>query len=293
MQAVTGRASAWLDAFLDAYFKTRRIEAGGRIYRALGIESLYEKLALAAGERPLGPLDRMTPLEELEFSKADLERTLTGSNYFDFANMVRVVAYLPPLSMAFRSSLWVGFVWGILLILLHLSMVCVERYKRILCATYLTILPEGFVAQPKALIVPKAMKEASLAARFFGQWWWETETIYVRLGFERFRKFVHFYANRTRIDPKERITGSKFQFVEGVGRQNLDNFLQTTRVSETTHLVGLGLNVPLLIPFAVVGHTFGVVYVGAIIVFDAYCAGLQRYHRVRASRLRRDRKKKS
>jgi hypothetical protein len=164
-------------------------------------------------------------------------------------------------------------------------MVLIERYKRVLCEDYAARLPAEFLP-PRA---PQPVATGGLADRYFGLWNFEHERLYRLLGFERFRQFIHFYANRTRLSVEDRLGGAKFQFVEARSRAAIESYMRGTRVSEATHLIGAVLNLPLAIPFWAAGLVGWSLYAWAIVLFDVYCAGLQRYHRVRAGRLERRR----
>lgn len=278
-----------LDRVLESYFRVKGFEKDGIFFRLTGIQKLYEAVARLFNEEPLGPPSRLSSLENLHFGHADFERMLMASRYYDLANVCKALLYLPAVIAAFVLGVPLAAGWGATLLTMHYLMVSIERYKRVLCVVYLPLVPPDYVPVPRVVRPPR---EASAFANFFfGPWRWESAKLYRALGVEVMQRFVQFCANLTRVEAKNRVEGEKFRFIDQAKRQSLTEFLGSTRTSEGIHLIALGLNLPLLIPFIMSGHKGWSVYVGFIILFDLYCVFLQRYNRVRMHRIRRVKEK--
>lgn len=253
---------------LDRWYRLRRWERGGRIYRALGLVPVFKRIAALFGETLPDPTAAAYTCEQLQQLDA-------RARYHELVNMISVLVQLPLPAMAWHVGQPLLVVYGLILMAPHVLSIMLERCKRAIC--------EDLIASGTVTGVPQRRSDgaSSDAGCARGQWFFgplpcETESLYLRIGVERFRRFV-LWLMRT---ASAGVGGRPFRNVTG-GRAGLIAFEAQTRTAELTHLLGTTLHIPFAVVFWRARYPAGLAFVAFLWWLNLICALLQRQHRVR------------
>ncbi len=243
-----------------------------RHYERLGTRRVYAMTTALAAETMLpSPSDGAAAVPAAPV----LQRTAELSRYYESNNWVRFVLLVP-----FLISFWrVHWGWHVAyvaaLATMHLSSVVVERYKRALCRE-LAHRAEPHVPRDNGAPLPPMGR-----SWFYDPKRFETMRLYQLVGMELFRRFMEAWADCTRLTRDQRAQGAHATHLERPSRQDLDLFERATRTNEKMHDFGILLDLPLAVPYWLLGIWPLVVWAALIALFDLYCAVLQRYLRLR------------
>ena len=259
---------------LERWYRLRRFERSGRIYRALGLVALFARIAAVFGETLPDPT-------VATLSREKMERLCARARYHELVNVISVLVQLPLLAMAWHVGQPLLVVYSLILLIPHVISIMLERYKR---AVLLDLIAAGTPAREGIVRAADAspQPERPHTGWFFGPFPCETELLYVRIGVERFRRFVLWLMKIASASEG----GSAFRNVTG-GRAGLAAFDAETRTAELTHLLGTTLHVPFAVVFWRERYSAGLVFVLFLWWLNLICALLQRQHRVRLQLLLR------
>lgn len=309
------------ERFLDWWGHLRPFERSGRIYEYLAIRPVYSALARIFGEPRLPSSRAITAATAETFAALSREevRTLRDrSHYFESVHLFIGLTYMPLalIQLPLNAGLTL---YALVLILLHLWIVPVERYKRALCVRLLShtdpTLPDAPSPQREPVIneIRKEVRdetreetrqeireevrenrtsdEAGLNATvavsverhwLFGPWKWESEQLYRSLGVESFRAAVLEVDRITSpIDQRQ----SRPRSIASLDPEDLGAFEQHTRIAQTSHLFGIGLHLPFLIGDTLYRSLPGMLYILFLLAIDTYALLLQRATRIRLRRV--------
>lgn len=234
-------------------------------FEALGVRSLYLLVARLVHERLLPS----TSEEIGDWTQPELDEALQTTRYFSAANVARAACYVPHFIAFLVIRYWPGFIYVVLLFLLHALLVIVEHYKRALCARWKPFAPAEEVKHPEP--------EPEVPPGWFRLAKVETELFYRRTGLEAFRLFVTWVMSTLTYG----FSGKKMRFIPEPNRTLVVAFERATRVSEAVHWWS-GVSVLPLVLFSWYKAPLGVAIWSTVVVWgDVMLALLQRYHRAR------------
>lgn len=261
------------------------MEANGRTYEILGIRGCYRGVARLFGETPLPhtrSIQAMSSLSEAGLDAHALDRMYYATRYYEAVHLVCASFALP--LVYFMAVYWQPWLFGYATVLfaLHLLNTFQERYKRCLCWLLIQKPPS---APPPSPAASSDSESDSPPPFWFRPAPFETARFYRRLGVERIRRIVLNVTSNTMLDDRQRANGEKPAYMNGYSLENVRAFQKQTQTAEVSHIVGVFLHAPFLVHFLREGFWAGGGYVLFMNLANAYCALLQRYHRVRLARI--------
>ncbi len=273
--------------WLERYYQQSGMEANGRTYEILGLRACYRTLARLFGEKTLPDtraIQSMTTLSESGLDAPALDRMYHATRYYEAVHLVCATFTLPLVYFTLIYwNLWL-FGYAFALFALHLVNTFQERYKRCLC-WLLIQKPGSKTAKSETEPPPPAAEIVAPLSGWFTPARFETMKFYRVLGIERIRRIVLNVTSNTMLDDRQRAKGEKPAYMNGYSLENVRAFQKQTQTAEVSHIVGLFLHFPFLYHFLREGFWTGGAYVLFMNVANAYCALLQRYHRVRLARI--------
>ncbi len=256
---------------IDRYLQLRRFEKSGRFYERLGIRHMYRWLVGLGGGAPLPPATQPQAV-----ASEWLHRTKNDARYYEIANLIRGLLYVPPATLGLWRDVWLSTFVLVPLIIFHALCVLTERYKRALCFVH--------TPDPDAQGEPGIDKSSgSTPDDVVDHWWYtprkfETPRLFKALGMDRIRELTKTYVQKTR---EEEGSEGPVQYLDPGSRESLIQFERGTRTGEFLHLSSGLLNVPPIVGLLMHGLWYGAVYVFLIFTIDMLLVILQRYHRAR------------
>lgn len=291
--AARGRRPPAPARFVQAWTRVRRFERTGRIYEALGLRSVFSRIAGMFGEE----LPPSVSARSGSHGAPEAERLLRSyarTRYHELVNLIALAVYAALLAMLVIDGQGVLAVYCLLLMVTHALPALMERYKR---ARYEAILDSEGIAdrtisvaavwRPQAAKAPACLT-GRLASAYFTPRRFETDRFYRMIGMEAFRAFVLRLFEATMPQGESaiaRATGAPGaeadmdRFLKG--RSDVIAFETNTRIAEATHLTGMLLHIPFAAAFIAERSLAGALYVALMLATNLACVLLQRWHRAR------------
>jgi hypothetical protein len=288
------RANATLETFLENYCRVKRIERKGRLYEVLGMRRIYRIMAAIYHEAMLPTARDLREGRAPDLHPAEVKTRYADTGYYEIVNAIYCIVYLPLLIyLYFQRQKWL-LAYSLGWLGLHTLCVLLERYKRSLGTAWLDDYRER-----NAPAAPPLPDEAPTPAfpRWLYRWYFriapfETERLYRAVGTERFRLFVVWLKQMTTLNPEREGAKQRIRYLDGITPNAIETFLEDTRISEITHVIGTLTLVPFLVVFIREGATPGLLLLVPLLWGNIYSVLLQRYHRVRVARIRQRRRRK-
>lgn len=288
------RANERLEAWIEGYCRSSRPERDGKLYERLGLRPVYLKVAALFGDPVLPTAREVRAGHHGDLPPARVKELVADSGYYEIVNLIYCIAYLPLLVyLTLQKKKWL-LIYGLGWLCVHALCVVLERYKRALGRVWLEDYRQrGEPPPPPTDETPTSAFPVWLNGTYFRAYPVETTKLYRGMGTERFRLFVVWLKQMTTQNTEPDRPKQRIRYIEGITPNHIEQFVEDTRVSEVTHVVGTLTLVPFLIVFAQEGATIGIVTLVPLFWGNIYSTLLQRYHRVRVARIRQRRRSQS
>lgn len=287
-----GRANRSLESLLESYARPTRMERNGRIYELLGLCPIYRKVAATFGDPQLPTVSDLKTGKGADLNLASVKELYADSGYYEAVNFIYCIAYLPLLGYMYVQKQNAYVLYGLFWLIVHSLCVVLERYKRVLGAAW---LEDHRRRHPDAVAVREDIPPISsfpvwMHQQYFRSYGFESEKLYRAVGTERFRLFVVWLKQLTTLNAEPGRPKQRIRYIEGITANYIDQFLEDTRISEVTHVVGTLSLIPFFVLFVREGSPVGMAALAPLIWGNVYSTLLQRYHRVRVARIRNRRR---
>ncbi|MCS6775646.1 MAG: hypothetical protein RMJ43_06295 [Chloroherpetonaceae bacterium] len=280
------RATETLEPLVERYTRLRGIEHNGRLYEHMRLRSLYCRVATLFGDPVLPPATTPDLRTQSPLNLRQVKKLYIDSGYYEIVNLIYCIFYLPLVAYLILQGQTVITLYATAWIGVHALCIVLERYKRALALAWLTHQHSQSTWDASS---PEASPHSAFPA-WMHRWYFqplclESEKLYQALGTERFRLFVVWLKQLTALNPEAEQPKRKIRYIEGATPAHIEQFLEETRISEVTHVIGLLSLVPYAILFWRDATPTGMVTLTPLIWGNLYSTLLQRYHRVRIARI--------
>lgn len=267
--------NALLAIVVRQYMRLAPWERSGRIYEWLGIASLDRLLASFFGATVV---PRMKP--GLTVSRHFLSDQYHRGRYSEIVNIVCVLIYVVILAFCYVHRLPWAFWYSVILMVTHLQVIPVERYKRALIAEWMR--HQDLLTDEEIPIRPRRTAE-QLHHWFFSPRPFESEKFYDKLVVDSYRRFVSWLTFLSQAETKDNAPPANA--LKKRSLDYLDDFEVGTRQSEVIHWIGITEHIPLYIAFISVQAWAGLGWMLWPLYLNVWAIFLQRQHRARITRL--------
>lgn len=288
------RASDALETFLESYCRVSRPERNGRLFELLGVRRFYQLTSAIYHEPMLPTVQTLREGKAADIHPARVKVIYADSGYYEIVNLIYCLAYLPLLiHLYLLRQKWL-LAYGLAWLGLHVACVTLERYKRSLATSW---LEDYRVKHPSEPPLPEEESvssafPAALYRFYFRAAPFESARLYRALGTEWFRLFVVWLKQITTLNPEQTGKKRRIRYLDGITPNAIEKFLEDTRISEVTHVIGTLTLVPFLIILLQERSTSGLIALAPLLWGNVYSVLLQRYHRVRVARFQQRREKR-
>lgn len=280
------RATETLEPLVGRYTRLRRMEYDGRLYERVGLRFLYCRVAALFGDPVLPPVTAPDTCIQSHLNLRQVKKLYIDSGYYEIVNLIYCIFYLPLTAYLFLQGQTAAILYAAVWIGVHALCIVLERYKRALALVWLMHHnARNEWETPEAEALPRSAFPTWMHRWYFHPLGIESEKLYQTLGTERFRLFVVWLKQLTALNPEAEQPKRKVRYIEGATSAHIEQFLEETRISEVTHVIGLLSLIPYAILFWRDTTPAGMVALAPLIWGNLYSTLLQRYHRVRIARI--------